>query len=213
MRFNSRRSQKASDRGWSLKGGRGVIHFVTGVAIVLASALLGAMALTPAGSAPGPWARLHRPLHLPIVAPGASCPVSGIGRINFAKYGVGKGIGPGPAYPIGFAQPGSIMQFSYPPDPLGPFAGSLWSGAKVLWFVAPRYRGPVLIRGGKVDQPERLRFNRGKVPPKEMRIPRVVAGQRSRPSYTRLRAPGCYAYQIDGTTFSRVIVFKAELAG
>ena len=177
------------------------------------SALLGAMALTPAGSAPGPWARLHRPLHLPIVAPGASCPVSGIGRINFAKYGVGKGIGPGPAYPIGFAQPGSIMQFSYPPDPLGPFAGSLWSGAKVLWFVAPRYRGPVLIRGGKVDQPERLRFNRGKVPPKEMRIPRVVAGQRSRPSYTRLRAPGCYAYQIDGTTFSRVIVFEAELAG
>ena len=37
-------------------------------------------------------------------------------------------------------------------------------------------------------------------------------GQRYRPSYTRLRAPGCYAYQVDGTTFSRVIVFQAELS-
>ena len=179
---------------------------------MLASALLGAMALIPANRAPRPWARLHRPLHLPTVAPGATCPVSQIGRINFAKYGVGKGIGPGPAYPIGFAQPGSVLQFTYPPDPASGFAGSLWSGVKVLWFVAPRYRGPVLIRGGGLDHPGRLRFNRGKVPPLEMRIQKGN-GPRDRPSYTRLRAPGCYAYQIDGTTFSRVIVFQAELAG
>ena len=29
------------------------------------------------------------------------------------------------------------------------------------------------------------------------------------PSYTRLRAGGCYAYQVDGATSSRVIVFRA----
>ena len=28
-------------------------------------------------------------------------------------------------------------------------------------------------------------------------------------TYTRVRAEGCYAYQIDGTTFSRVVVFRA----
>jgi hypothetical protein len=92
----------------------------------------------------------------------------------------------------------------------------------VLWFIAPRYRGPVLIRGRRLDQPGRIRFDRGKVPPTEMRISKndrggyppgyKHVGQRYRPSYTRLRAPGCYAYQIDGTTFSRVIVFQVELS-
>jgi hypothetical protein len=28
-------------------------------------------------------------------------------------------------------------------------------------------------------------------------------------TFTRLRAPGCYAWQIDGPTFSRVVVFRA----
>ena len=37
-------------------------------------------------------------------------------------------------------------------------------------------------------------------------------GQRYRPSYTRVRGPGCYAYQVDGTSFSRVIVFEAIVA-
>jgi hypothetical protein len=155
----------------------------------------------------GPWAALHRPLHLPALAAGAPCPVSPIGRIDFAKYGVAKGIGPGPAYPVGFAQPGSVLQFIYPPA--GEFAGSDWGGQKVLWFVAPSYRGPVLIRGGRLDARGTLRFESGKVPPVELRIPATNRALRYRPSYTRLRAPGCYAYQIDGTTFSRVIVFAA----
>jgi hypothetical protein len=29
----------------------------------------------------------------------------------------------------------------------------------------------------------------------------------------RIRAPGCYGVQVDGTNFSRVIVFKAVLSG
>src|SRR5919201_2183714 len=76
------------------------------VLAALTSTLLVALAVVQPVSRPGPWARLHRPLHLPTVAQGAPCPVSGVGRINFAKYGVGKGIGPGPAYPIGFRAAG-----------------------------------------------------------------------------------------------------------
>jgi hypothetical protein len=188
---------------------------MTGLSVALASALLLAFGGGPPRTVLGPWAQLHRPLHLPAVAPGAPCPVSGTARFDFAKFGLAKGIGPGPAYPIGFAQPGSILRFTYPPDPRSEFAGSLWSGQKVLWFVAPRYRGRVLIRGGRLDNPDRLRFERGNVPPLELRIFKVVNGRmggRERPSYTRLRAPGCYAYQIDGTSFSRVIVFQAALA-
>ena len=31
------------------------------------------------------------------------------------------------------------------------------------------------------------------------------------PSFTRLKAPGCYAYQVDGDGFQTVIVFRAEV--
>jgi len=33
-------------------------------------------------------------------------------------------------------------------------------------------------------------------------------GWRNWPSATRLQASGCYAHQVDGTTFSEVIVFR-----
>lgn len=40
--------------------------------------------------------------------------------------------------------------------------------------------------------------------------PGVPAGLRPFPSHTRLRAGGCYGFQIDGESFGRVIVFKAQ---
>jgi hypothetical protein len=39
----------------------------------------------------------------------------------------------------------------------------------------------------------------------------TLDGWRTFPSHTRVRATGCYAYQIDGTNFSRVVVFRATL--
>src|SRR4051794_9218170 len=180
--------------------------------LAAAAALAVAFASIGSAGAVDPWAKLHRALHLPTVAAGGRCPVSEVGSLNFLKFGVGKGIGPGPVYPIGFEQPGSRLVFAYPPQPNSAFAGSKWSGQKVLWFIAPSYRGPALIRGARLDAPGRLRFETRKVPPLELRIPGAVGSVptgRDRPSYTRLRAPGCYAYQVDGMTFSRVIVFRA----
>ena len=82
----------------------------------------------------------------------------------------------------------------------------------------PAYRGPVLVRGLRLDRAYRVRFDQGNVPRRELRIgseetvswPGQPHGSRGKPSYTRLRAAGCYAYQIDGTTFSRVVVFRAR---
>ena len=190
--------------------------------LTLAATLLVVCAPGAAASPADLWKKLYRPLHLPAVAAGESCPVSAVdAEFNFDKYGVARGIGRGPAYPIGFSQPGSVLQYLDPPPVNSEFAGSKWNGQKVLWFVAPRYRGPVLIRGRRLDAPDVLRFERGKVPPAELRIRSGFSlvgnpgvnnfGQRYRPSYTRFRAPGCYAYQIDGTTFSRVVVFQARL--
>jgi hypothetical protein len=78
----------------------------------------------------------------------------------------------------------------------------------------------VLIRGARIDGRGLVRFQNGDVPAKQLRIPAggtpaapgysFPKGTRYLPSATRVREPGCYAYQIDGTTFSRVVVFHAS---
>jgi hypothetical protein len=157
------------------------------------------------------WRSLHRPLHVPRIEPGSRCPVSATTKVDLGAQGVQSLPGRGPAYPS-LGNDG-VLEFWYPPLPQqADFYGSGWSGNKVLWWVSARYRGPVLIRGRQLDGPNRLRFDRGKPPRIEIRIPSSPAawkGARARASYTRVRAPGCYGYQIDGVGFSRVIVFQA----
>ncbi|HUB40694.1 MAG TPA: hypothetical protein VMA72_17750 [Streptosporangiaceae bacterium] len=90
-------------------------------------------------------------------------------------------------------------------------------GQKVLWFGAPSYSGPVLIRGARLDGNSPVAFQLGdsRALP-EMQLPPgpsenlSASGWRNWPSQTLLKAPGCYAWQIDGTNFSTVVVFKAE---
>jgi hypothetical protein len=158
-------------------------------------------------AASSPWPKLHRPLHIPTLAPGAPCPVT---PVTLTKFGNAQGRGP--VWPVlAFPQ----LSFSYPVQPHQIYYPSDWSGNKVLW-VARRYWGPVLIRGAQVDGPNELRFGLNHVPGREMRLSSVgghsPGGWQNRPSTTRLRAPGCYAWQVDGTTFSRVIVFRAVLS-
>jgi hypothetical protein len=150
----------------------------------------------------GPWAPLRRPLHVPTVAYGAACPVARPSRtVDFAALGVTRGIGPGPAFPVGWAD--GTIPITYG---LVDVDARVWGVQKVLWLVRSSYHGPVLVRGGQIDGPYKVRFERGRVPAAELRIP---AGVRERPSYVRIRKPGCYAFQIDGLTFSRTIVFRA----
>lgn len=156
------------------------------------------------------WRRLRRPLRVPRLTPGSVCPASRPDDdVDWAHYGVRPGIGDGPAYPIGFEQPGSVLTFEYPPNPRSGFAGSAWSGQKVLWYTLPTPNGPgpILVRGRQLDGPNEVRFEGFRLPAKELTITNLY----DRPSYTRLRAPGCYGYQIDGASFSRIIVFEARL--
>jgi hypothetical protein len=177
---------------------------------------------TPSSSSStrGVWQKLHRPLHVGALAPGARCPVSPVDRrFRFAKYGVGLGIGPGPAYPV---SKGAALRIEFPPPAATDFSTGAWGGQRVMWLVSSAYRGPLLVRGHRLDGRDAVRFDSGTVPRGELRIgvddrggwPVGVMsddGQRYRRSYTRLRSPGCYAYQVDGLNFSYRVVFRAEL--
>jgi hypothetical protein len=94
-------------------------------------------------------------------------------------------------------------------------SSSRWSIAEVMWTVPGSYAGPLLIRGGMLGGGT-LGFGTGTVPYDELQLldagqgtPRVAGGGRAWITYTRVRSAGCYAYQIDGTDFSEIVVFRA----
>jgi hypothetical protein len=148
--------------------------------------------------------KLFRPLHLPRLAPGAPCPVS-LAREVSPSYSLA--LGPGPVYPVGLGAEATLSfgGAHFPPP---------WTGNKVLWVTAPRYRGPFLIRGHQLDGPWWVGFEDGRRPLAELPFPSLkqLGGGRKQwrqtATYTRVRAAGCYGYQIDGTTFSRIVVFR-----
>ncbi len=157
-------------------------------------------------------ASLRRPLHLPHPRSGEACPV---GCAHSVSPDFGPALGPGPVYPVGLGSKG-VLSFVYPPDPKSVYAGSAWGGQKVLWVGRATYRGPVLIRGARLDGSGRIGFGLDIVPWDDLEFPPISELSppqwRNWPSTTRLRAPGCYGYQVDGLDFSLVIVFRAVLA-
>jgi hypothetical protein len=197
--------------GWNSGVSGGVLVAMAGLT---AAVLITVGALAAPTTAGDSWRALHRTLHLPQVMPGATCPVSKVDRrVAWERIGIfgGSGTGRGPAYPGIGGQHGQV------PFPF-PAAGG-WRRQKVFWYVAPSYRRPVLIRGGRIDAPGQLRFGSGGQV-RELRIPvhseiawmGQPAGSRGAPSYLRIHASGCYAVQIDGTSFSRIVVFSGTLA-
>ena len=184
------------------------------VPVVTAAVALAAGSPT-APTQPDPWASLRKPLHLPKVVGGADCPVSQVdARVRWGRINIfgGSGIGPGPVYP---GIPNAFLMATRDVQYGGP-----WFGQKVFWYVAPRYRGRVLIRGRRLDGPQRMGFNGRKLPAFELHIKRNESvswsgqpvGNRGVPSGVRVLVPGCYGVQIDGTRFSRIVVFRVDTA-
>lgn len=162
-----------------------------------------------AATTPDVWATLRaRPLDLPALAPGAPCPTTAAGDVSNFRAALGSG----PVYPIGLSYDG-VLQYGYS----GVFEGAEWGGTKVLWISNADYQSAALIRGRQLDGPNEVRFMEAADPPAELQFPvggsgsspDLEPGWSQLPSYTRVRAPGCYAYQVDGLDFTQVIVFQA----
>ena len=149
------------------------------------------------------WASLERPLHLPVLTASASCPVSAARQVI---VGTASAAGSGPVYAVSGG------------------AGGLATGVdgdrrigKVLWLSDSAYSGPVLIRGRQLDGTGDVQFGSGETATDpEMRLREngayggQPAGWREWPSETSVPGPGCYAWQVDGSTFSDVIVFEVR---
>ena len=154
------------------------------------------------------WHRLQRPLRIPSIAPGTPCPTAArdprgdLTRIGFRGVAWGRG----PAYPVGLgSESHPLLGYLDPIPEASTWFGSTWFGNKILWVVDASYDGPVLVRGRQLDGPNEIRFNEGLLP--ELRL---AAWPAHHPSATRVRASGCYAYQVDGLGFSHLMAFEAK---
>jgi hypothetical protein len=132
------------------------------------------------------------------------CPVT----TETGQVGLLPGLGRGPVYPIGTS---AVITVRFPPPE---HWGPEWSGTKRVWLLDTRYAARALVRGRQLNGPNELRFVLGYPgftaekllnPVGELRV------ERNSPSLTRVRAPGCYAYQVDVRTFSYLVVFEARL--
>ena len=142
------------------------------------------------------WEPLRRPLHLPAIQPGASCPATPAGP---------RGFGPGPAYPTLGMSSHAAIRVTWESNP---YVG--WSGTKVLWRV-PAYAGAVLVRGRQLDGGGTVGFDLG--PQWTRRVLaeiKLVGPHPLRPAASFVRASGCYAYQVDTLRSSYQIVFAAQ---
>lgn len=168
------------------------------------------------------WAALQqRPLHLPSLKSGTSCPTTHGRQVipGFSDFLEGKG----PIYADFFGvstsdQEQGVLRYVDAQTFEGGTSG--WGGQKVLWFIDPAYHGPALIRGQRLDGPGQVRFDSetnqlsASAADTLLTALQIIGGGNGKPwpnwgSNTRLQNPGCYAYQIDGPHFSTVIIFQA----
>jgi hypothetical protein len=167
-------------------------------------------------SATNPWgmseaeiaALIARPMRLPTVAPGAACPVSGVTvRSPVAQPADARGLGKGPLYPITFYI-GEDATLRLGKETAGPEG---LHELKVVWATTTGYKGPVVVRLGRIDGVGRgnvrlfydstaARGDAVVFPPQEFLS--------DFPSSTNVSGPGCYAYQLDGADLEEIIVFR-----
>ncbi len=142
-----------------------------------------------------------RPLRLPQVTSSEVCPTTSDHRVSTEAF-AGVALGTGPVEPL-IAATSLVAE-----------RADGWYGTKTLWFTLPSYAGAVLVRGARIDGQGPVGF--GEQPlighliiPPGSTINEGSDGYRQAPGGTFVKAPGCYAWQVDGTDFSYVLIFKA----
>lgn len=151
-------------------------------------------------------AQLTRPLHIPSTA-GGRCPTSRgrhVATPAFDATALGRGPVRVTSDNAGDLRHGEVRA----PRTSG------WLAPKTHFFSVPAYQGPFLVRARSVGRGAPIRI--GGTPADaipELIVPpgptsNTTKGWREVPAFTFVKEPGCYAWQIDGLTFSEVIVAR-----
>jgi hypothetical protein len=152
-------------------------------------------------------AKLIRPLHFP-AATGARCPGTAgefVSTRDFGAWSLREG-------PVGVAIATAQATLRHGRVNLvhGP---SAWLNLKTHFFSIPAYQGPFLVRAKRLDRPGPIRLGARPAQTAPLVVPRGQTpngtnGWREIPYFTFVKAPGCYGWQVDGLTFSEVIVAR-----
>jgi hypothetical protein len=173
---------------------------------------------TPARSASAPVspeptelaALRSRPLRLPSLAAGDLCPVTQPTQLD-PPPPPGHELGPGVVLghaPLIF-DGGNRLQVRAEPTRPG------WYGTKTPWASRTGYLGWALIRAARLDGPGQaqveLQLADGTTQTNDALPVNVQADWQFWPGTTEVTSAGCYAYQVDGSSFTDLIVFQAEI--
>lgn len=152
-----------------------------------------------------------RPLRLPTLTPGQSCPTNSGQTLTLANAS-------GPAILVGavgvtIPQRGNLSEGTVD---LAQSDVPGWYGIKTHWLVKPDYAGPLVVRAESLDGsgPISILADAGSGPLviTSDSTANGADGWREQPSGTYVKGPGCYGVQLDGTSFSVSLVFKAIIA-
>ncbi|WP_434742715.1 hypothetical protein [Micromonospora sp. SH-82] len=156
----------------------------------------------PSSASPTPF--VAPPLRLPAVPSGGGCPVTEPSPWPHPDQ-AGRVLGPGPLHPVAdYFDDGVLRLRDLDRRPDGTYT------KKVRW-IGSGYAGPVLVRAGRIDGPGRagVEFSYLGEPRDGGHHAVLTRPDNDLPASTTVDGPGCYAYQVDGATFSVTVVFRA----
>ena len=148
---------------------------------------------------------LRRALRYPAVTAGGACPVSPVSSVAAVDIPL-PALGGGRVRALLGVDTSGVARTGRWNDH--------WAGAfKAFWVSEGSYQGPFRVRGARVDGPGDIGFGFNS-DIAEVVVPSgpthdIRAGYRLANTGISVTTPGCYALQVDGTTFSDLIVFRA----
>jgi hypothetical protein len=139
----------------------------------------------------------------------APCPVEGLPRARPGVGAIAYAYGEGPVF-AGLGTGDGVVRYT-----VDTRSDDGWHYYKTLWAISPTYEGEVVITGHEIGGPNELRFNAAaRFPGRkelDLRFPPDDSGRwRYGPSDTLIRAPGCYAFHVDGEGFEQTIALEAR---
>lgn len=123
-------------------------------------------------------------------------------------------MGEGPVYILG-GPLGQEATLRYLPP--SHFGSEVWGGNTSIFALDPAFRGLVLVRGAQLDGTNDIGFGDRSTPnaSEHVLVNPESDGWTRHNTFTPVRTPGCYAYQIDGIrtedgkVFTQIITFVA----